>query len=45
MREIKIILFGQERLVSLEDLIKIYRELGDPTPEENARKNFETHLI
>lgn len=44
-KKIEMTLLGKKRLVSLQDLIKIYEELGDPNPKENAIKNYDAHII
>lgn len=40
---IEMTILGQKRMVSLEELLTLYKQLDDPHPEENAKENFRTH--
>ena len=40
---IKITIMGKERDLTLEDLIEIYRQIDDLSPERNARASFVMH--
>ncbi|MBR3512247.1 MAG: hypothetical protein IKN74_04730 [Clostridia bacterium] len=42
---IKLEIFGKERNITLEELIEIYKGIGDPSPERNARASFRIHQI
>ena len=42
-RKITITILGRERILTLDELVEIYKSIDDPNPERNALLSFNSH--